>query len=55
MAKASKKIPEKKRAEKYEPKVSFDGTFEDMIGLSVKDAEKTGQQQGNADKKEYAK
>jgi hypothetical protein len=33
MAKASKKKPEKKRAEKYEPKVSFDGTFEDMIGL----------------------
>lgn len=35
MAKASKKAP-KKRASKYEEKVSFGGTFEDMIGISVK-------------------
>ena len=40
MAKAAKKKETKKRAEKYEPKVSFDGTFEEMIGISVKDAEK---------------
>lgn len=30
----------KKRAKQYEEKVTFDGTFEDMIGISVKDAEK---------------
>lgn len=40
MAKAAKKKEPKKRAEKYEEKVTFDGTFEDMIGISVKDAEK---------------
>jgi hypothetical protein len=40
MAKAAKKKETKKRQEKYEPKVSFDGTFEQMIGISVKDAEK---------------
>lgn len=36
---AKKKAP-KKRASKYEEKVKFDGTFEQMIGISVKDAEK---------------
>ena len=40
MAKAAKKKVTKKRAENYEPKVSFDGTFEEMIGISVKDDEK---------------
>lgn len=30
----------KQRADKYEEKVSFDGTFEDMVKISVKDAEK---------------
>lgn len=40
MAKAAKKKATKKRAEKYEPKVSFDGTFEDMVAISVKQAEK---------------
>lgn len=46
MAKAVKKAVKKnekepkKRADKYEEKVSFDGTFEEMIGISVKQAEK---------------
>lgn len=41
MAKAAKKkIVPKKRTEKYEDKVKFDGTFEDMIGISVKQAAK---------------
>ena len=35
MAKAAKKTPAKKRAEHYEPKVSFGGTFEQMIGISL--------------------
>lgn len=38
MAKAQK--PKKERAAEYEPKVAFNGTFEQMIGLSIKDAEK---------------
>ncbi|MEJ7677025.1 MAG: hypothetical protein WKG06_03945 [Segetibacter sp.] len=33
MAKAKK--PKKERAEKYEEKVSFDGTFEDIIKIST--------------------
>lgn len=40
MAKAEKKKEVKPRAENYEPKVSFNGTFEDIIGVSVKDAQK---------------
>jgi hypothetical protein len=36
MAKPTKK----KRAKHYEPKVKFDGTFEQMIAISVKDADK---------------
>ena len=40
MAKAAKKKAAKKRAANYEPKVSFPGTFEDMVKISVKDAEK---------------
>lgn len=34
MAKAIKKAV-KKRATKYEPKVTFNGTFEDMIAISI--------------------
>lgn len=30
----------KKRAEKYDPKLKFDGSFKDMIDASIKDAEK---------------
>lgn len=40
MAKAAKKKATKPRAEEYEKKVAFDGTFEDMIAISVRDAEK---------------
>jgi hypothetical protein len=40
MAKAAKKKTTKPRASEYEKKVSFDGTFEQMIAISVKDAEK---------------
>ena len=35
MAKAAKKKPSKKRASTYEPKVKFNGTFEDMIAIST--------------------
>jgi len=35
MAKAVKKKPTKKRAEHYDPKVKFDGTFEQMIAISL--------------------
>ena len=34
MAKAIRKKVTPKRPEKYEPKVSFNGTFEDMIEIS---------------------
>lgn len=37
MAKAAKKAT-KPRAEEYEKKVAFNGTFEDMIAISVKSA-----------------
>lgn len=41
MTEKKKKTPAKKeRAKEYEEKVSFDGSFEDMIAISVKDAEK---------------
>jgi len=30
----------KKRSSEYEPKVKFEGTFGDMIKMSIKDAEK---------------
>ncbi len=30
----------KKRADQYEPKVKFDGTFTDLVSISIKDAEK---------------
>ena len=35
MAKAIKKKASKKRASKYEPKVKFEGAFEDMIAIST--------------------
>lgn len=35
MAKAVKKKEPKKRADKYEEKVSFTGTFEDMVKIST--------------------
>lgn len=36
MAKATKKTkPKKERAETYEPKVKFNGTFEDMVKIST--------------------
>src|SRR5690606_42157286 len=40
--------PKKERASKYEDKVKFDGTFEDMIGMSVKDAERRMQEKQKA-------
>ena len=51
MAKAVKKKTTKKpRASEYEKKVAFDGTFEDMIGISVKDADKRTKARKNAKK-----
>lgn len=35
MKKEVKKKITKPRAKKYEPKVKFDGTFEDMIAISI--------------------
>lgn len=35
MAKEVKKKVTKPRAKKYEDKVTFDGTFEQMIGISI--------------------
>ncbi len=35
MAKAIKKKATKKRASTYEPKVKFEGTFEDMVAIST--------------------
>ncbi len=32
--------PAKPRPKSYEPKVKFDGTFNDLVGISIKDAEK---------------
>ncbi|PHJ51301.1 hypothetical protein VF04_38130 [Nostoc linckia z7] len=52
MAKAAKKKEPKKRAEKYEDKVTFEGTFEDMIGISVKDAEKKSDAKKSENKKD---
>ncbi len=40
MAKAAKKKAAKPRKSEYEKKVSFDGTFEEMIAISVKQAKK---------------
>ncbi len=35
MAKVIKKKASKKRSSSYEPKVKFNGTFEDMIAIST--------------------
>ena len=35
MAKSTNIKPKKERAEKYEHKVSFNGTFEDMVNISL--------------------
>ena len=35
-----KKSKSKKRPQEYEPKVKFDGTFGDMIKMSIQDADK---------------
>ena len=40
MTDKKKAKPKKERKEHYEPKVSFDGTFEDMIAISLKGADK---------------
>ena len=37
----NKKVEKKKRAKHYESKISFDGTFEQMIALSVKGADES--------------
>jgi hypothetical protein len=34
--KEEEKKPPKKRADKYEDKVKFDGTLEDMINIAIK-------------------
>ena len=40
MGKAEKKpVPKKERPVHYEPKIKFDGTFEDMVGLSLQGAD----------------
>jgi hypothetical protein len=53
MAKAGKEPKKRKiRAEAYQPKVTFDGTFEQMIGISVKDAEKRMAERKEAEKKD---
>jgi hypothetical protein len=36
MAKEKPKAEPKKRAEKYDPKVKFDGSLEDMIKIAIK-------------------
>ncbi|MCB9047445.1 MAG: hypothetical protein H6550_15030 [Chitinophagales bacterium] len=45
-----KKDTGKKRADKYEEKVTFDGTFEDMVKISLKDADKKAKEK--SEKKE---
>ena len=48
MAKAIKKKVAKKRAKVYDEKLTINGTFEDVIGLSVKEVKP---QVANKDKK----
>ena len=50
MAKSAKKTSTKKRAEHYEPKVAFGGTFEQMVGISLKDADKKVKERETAKK-----
>lgn len=40
----------KKRADKYEEKVTFDGTFEDMVKISLKDADKKAKEKSEKKK-----
>lgn len=40
----------KARSNKYDEKVTFDGTFEDMVKISVKDAEKRVKERNEAEK-----
>lgn len=46
MAKSAKKKVSKKRTHTYEPKVKFNGTFEDMIAISTTGAG-TKKKEGN--------
>lgn len=46
MAKQPKKKTSKKRANKYEPKVKFNGSFDDLVSISIKDAEKKKKAKG---------
>lgn len=38
--KKSTKTKAKKRAKQYEPKIKFDGSFKELIDISIKDANK---------------
>ena len=38
--KETKKTNSKKRADQYDPKVKFDGSFKDLVSISIKDASK---------------
>ena len=40
MKKKSTKKSSKKRAEQYEPKLKFDGSFKDLVDISINDAKK---------------
>ena len=40
MAKNTATKKPKKRATKYEQKVKFDGSFKDMVDISIKDSQK---------------
>lgn len=51
MAKAIKKKASKKRAPKYEPKLNFEGTFEDMIAISTTGAGVKKKEQSKSNKK----
>lgn len=48
MAKAEKKKAPKKRADKYEEKLLFNGTLDDLVKLTVKHAEKKKEDKNKA-------
>lgn len=51
MAKAEKKpAPKKERASKYDEKLKFDGTFEELIALTVKGADDVVKKRDNKQK-----
>lgn len=52
MAKAAKKKEPKPRADHYEPKVKFEGTFEDMINISLTGAGAPKKKEKKEDKKD---